>query len=489
MTAAPLKKRRWRLWICSALALLLLFVAFLPTLASYRPLTQSGLSAVLAATEVEVFVDRVSLGWLTITQIEGLQIRQREQKFNVSVPQMSNDVYFWQLIVNPRQLGNLEIIQPDLHFVIQEQENSLIDSIANEPTPLDPSKLTEALNRQISVNIRDATLSAQRPGGAAWKIEHFELSGHLTPATSQQGPLLRFDHIQAMDHFQLTEEMCDDLLKYAVPIMHGVTNVNGNASLRFEEWEFPLDNPKQGTGHGTLEIHEASLVSGPILKSITDALQMAPSVQIASNCEVKFKLADGRVYHEGLEIGLPHCRVQTSGSVGLDDTLDILCIIPIPVGDSIDETMPLLRSFQGKTIRLRITGTLQQPQVGLDDTFNQLTETFLGAGDGGEIPIDQVLSAATGLLQKMRAGVPGGTLDRLRTQPPAPIETPDLQRPLGGLFDRLRQGLGGVIDNGPPLPELTEEDPPPPPSAPPSLRGSSAPPPPRPESPGQPLDL
>ncbi|EAQ81986.1 hypothetical protein [Blastopirellula marina] len=473
MTAAPLKKRRRRWWVFSALAALLLFIAFLPTLASYRPLTQGGLSAVLAATEVEVFVDRVSFGWLAITQIEGLQIRQREGKFNVSVPQMSNDVYFWQLIANPRQLGNLEIIQPDLHFVIQKPEDSLIDSIADEPTPLDPEKLTEALNRQISVNIRDATLSAQRPGGAAWKIEHFELSGKLTPATSQQGPLLRLDHIQAMDHFQLTEEMCDDLLKYAVPIMHGVTNIHGEASLRFEAWEFPLENPQQGTGRGSLEIHEASLVSGPILKSITDALQMAPSVQIASNCKVKFKLADGRVYHEGLELGFPNCRVRTSGWVGLDDTLDILCVIPIPVGDSIDETLPLLQSLQGKTIRLRITGTLQQPQVGLDDTFNQLAQTFLGASDGGAIPVDQVLSAASGMLQKMRKGAPSETLDRLRKQQPLPMEPADLQRPLGGLFDRLRQGLGGVIETVPLQDEAMEEEPPPP----------------RPESPGRPLDL
>ncbi|PQO26292.1 hypothetical protein [Blastopirellula marina] len=438
MTDATPKKRRWRLWLFCACAALILLIAALPTIASYRPLTQSGLSAVLAASEVEVTVDSVSLGWLTPSQIEGLNIRQREDKFNVSVPHMRNDVYFWQLILNPRQLGNLDIVDPNLHFVIQKQEDSLVDAINAEPTPIDQTKLTQALNRQISVNIRNATLSAQRPGGANWQIDHFELSGHLTPANEERGPLLRFDHIQAMDHFKLTEEMCDDLLKYAVPIMHGVTNVNGEASLRFEAWEIPLDNPKRGSGRGTLEIHHASLVSGPVIRSITDALQIAPSVQIADDCHVKFRLENERVYHEGLELGLPNFRIQTSGSVGLDDTLDITCVIPIPIDESIDESMPILFALKGKTLRLHITGTLQEPQVDVADSLAELTQSILG-GEAGDIQVDQILGAAAGVLQRMREE--GPLID--------PQTTEEL-RPLGGLFNRLRKRLSGDDEEQPP---------------------------------------
>ncbi|MCC9605705.1 AsmA-like C-terminal region-containing protein [Blastopirellula sp. JC732] len=488
MTDETPKKRSWFWWIFCAFGAIVLFVAALPTLVSYRPLTQGGLSAVLAASEVEVMVDRVSLGWLTPTRIEGLKIHQREDKFEVSVPKMRNDVYFWQLIVNPRQLGNLEIIKPNLHFIIQKKEDSLIDSVASEPAPIDQKNLSEALNRQVSVEIQDATLSANRPGGAEWKIEHFDLSGHLTPSTDDHGPLLKFDHIQAMHHFKLTEEMCDDLLKYAVPIMHGVTNVNGEASLRFEEWEFPLDNPKAGSGHGTLEIHHASLIAGPVVRSVTDALQMAPTVQIADNCQVDFKLENGRIYHDGLEIGLPNCRVKTSGSVGLDDTLDILCVIPVPLDKTINEETPILNMLRGKTLRLKITGTLQQPIVGLADSPENMTETLLGNIQDGDIPVEEVLGAATGMLRRMREEMPNNPLQRLRTNPDPQAdvpETPPIPRPLGGLFDRLRQGISGAIENGPPL----EEEPPPPPPEPEKKPSSGAPPPPRPESPSSGIDL
>ncbi|TWT39387.1 AsmA-like C-terminal region-containing protein [Blastopirellula retiformator] len=499
MTDETPKKRSWFWWILSGAGAIALLIAAAPTLVSYRPLTQRGLSAVLAASEFEVMVDRVSLGWLTPTRIEGLQIRQREDKFTVSVPKMRNDVYFWQLIVNPRQLGNLEIIKPNLHFVIQKQEDSLIDSVASEPAPIDETKLTEALNRQVSIEIQDATLSANRPGGAEWKIEHFDLYGHLTPSTAEHGPLLQFDHIQAMHHFQLTEEMCDDLLKYAVPIMHGVTNVNGEASLRFEEWEFPLDNPKQGSGHGTLEIHHASLIAGPIVRSLTDALKIEPTVQIADNCQINFRLENGRVYHKGLEIGFPNCRVQTSGSVGLDDTLDILCVIPVPLDKTLSEETPILKMLRGKTVRLKITGTLQEPQVALADAPEVVAASFLEDVQEGDVDLGQAISAAGGMLQRMRSEMPINPLERLRGDASPTGEDAAAPRPLGGLFNRLRQGIGGMIDNGPPaemipsidIQPLPQEDvPPPPPMPDPTSRNSAgAPAPPRPEPSSRTIDL
>jgi hypothetical protein len=85
-------------------------------------------------------------------------------------------------------------------------------------------------------------------------------------------------------------------------------------------------------------------------------------VRVVKNAEVRFKLRDGRIYQEGLRMGLPDIDpkllVSLSGSVGLDKSLDL--VLEVPRIPSLLKKEP----DDPKTpVRLRITGTFDKPVV------------------------------------------------------------------------------------------------------------------------------
>jgi translocation and assembly module TamB len=76
---------------------------------------------------------------------------------------------------------------------------------------------------------------------------------------------------------------------------------------------------------------------------------------------VPFRLANGRVYHTGLELRFPELTIRTSGSVGLDGSLALVAEMPVPpkwLGNS-----KLARAAAAQTIRLPIAGTLSKPKL------------------------------------------------------------------------------------------------------------------------------
>ena len=85
-------------------------------------------------------------------------------------------------------------------------------------------------------------------------------------------------------------------------------------------------------------------------------------VRIVENADVRFQVRDGRIYHEGLRMGLPDIDpkllVSSSGSVGLDKSLDLVLEVPrivSPFKKDIDDPKA--------PVRLRITGTFDKPVV------------------------------------------------------------------------------------------------------------------------------
>jgi hypothetical protein len=90
----------------------------------------------------------------------------------------------------------------------------------------------------------------------------------------------------------------------------------------------------------------------------------------------QFMLAEERVWHKGLEFGLPLAKpgqrldVESSGSVGLaDGSLDVTLKLPIPA--DLPQDRPLLAALAGKTVSVGIGGVLGAPQVNFNGSIKQ----------------------------------------------------------------------------------------------------------------------
>lgn len=180
---------------------------------------------------------------------------------------------------------------------------------------------------------------------------------HLAPGpmmlTLERGPLAT--------QVQITPAMCASALKYIAPVLAGVTTAQGAFSIELDRCRVPLDNPADGNVAGRLIIHSVEVGPGPLIRELAVLLQREAPARLRRESVVPFRMAAGRIHHEDLELIFPDVTIRTQGSVGLDQTVNLVASLPVPPKWL---TNDLLRSaFQGQEVRLPVGGTLAAPRL------------------------------------------------------------------------------------------------------------------------------
>lgn len=161
---------------------------------------------------------------------------------------------------------------------------------------------------------------------------------------------------------RIDPEMCAYGLQYVAPALAGVTAVEGLFSIEMDECRIPLDNPAMGKLSGRFTVHSVEIGPGPLIREIvTVLLPGATSAKLTRESVIAFQMADGRVYHNGMELQFPELTIRTKGSVGLDKTLDMTAEMPIPPAWIRDARAAAV--LRGQAITLPIRGTLDRPQI------------------------------------------------------------------------------------------------------------------------------
>ena len=211
---------------------------------------------------------------------------------------------------------------------------------------------------------------------------------------------LRLDRAPAMivlqserviDKVKLSPELCAGWLKFVAPIMADATRVDGRFSVVIASGALPLGDPTTGEVAGQFTIHEAELAPGPFaaqvvmivdrIKALTKSRSLKPADLLAlaeqtasppngggnrawvtlPEQEVPFRMTNGRVFHEGLTLVTKEATLKTRGSVGLDESLDL--VIEVPVRDEWIAQNKSLSSLRGKSLQIPVRGSLTQPQL------------------------------------------------------------------------------------------------------------------------------
>ncbi|MBN2474168.1 MAG: hypothetical protein JXB62_06155 [Pirellulales bacterium] len=184
--------------------------------------------------------------------------------------------------------------------------------------------------------------------------------------TLPAGPLIR--------QVQITPSMCDSALKYIAPVLADVTTAEGRFSIDLEGCRVPLADPAQGELAGKLTVHSVQVGPGPLIRELAVLLRRESPARLRRESTVDFRMVDGRVYHQGLELTFPDLTIRTFGSVGLDQSLALVAEMPIPpkwIGNNV-----LGSALKDQTIRLPIGGTLDRPQID-HRTLEQLNRQFI----------------------------------------------------------------------------------------------------------------
>lgn len=189
--------------------------------------------------------------------------------------------------------------------------------------------------------------------------------------------VLEHDAGLVIDQVELTPEMCRGWLQYVAPLVANATAAKGKFSVTLGPTRVLLSQPQMSDISGRMQVHSAQIGPGPLTYQLLDlARQIAAMARGQLPQEggtnwnqwlelppqqIVFRMARGRVYHDRLQLVAGDVVIQTRGSVGLDQSLDL--VAEVPIRDEWVQQSRFLAGLRGQVLQLPITGTLTQPRV------------------------------------------------------------------------------------------------------------------------------
>jgi hypothetical protein len=86
-----------------------------------------------------------------------------------------------------------------------------------------------------------------------------------------------------------------------------------------------------------------------------------PTLLSISDQQVTFRLVDGRVYHEGMNMDVGPVTLRTQGWVALDESIGL--VVEIPVKSEWFGGSQAPTGLRDQTLQIPMSGTLRQPKI------------------------------------------------------------------------------------------------------------------------------
>lgn len=372
-------------WIVTSVAVAILAaIVCLPSILG----TPERVSRIVAAAFPELHADvklaGVRVGWLGPLTLDGLQLVPRAGgNAPIAIRQVEVSNGLAGILLSAGDLGRVRIEGLEADLVFDRNHRSNLDAILPPEAPAAggtprPSRGPRRAAVRLKLDVEDAIVRIAGPWASEpWLSEPIDLHAALANAADGYAEWT-IEPVQLLSEAELTQPVAHEVLAYIVPVLADATRTSGRFSLRLDGARLPIGRPEQAQLAGLLAMHEVNLGPGPLVenmfRSMPFGLGPPPTVRIADESNVVFHLADRRMWHRGLEFGIPlkqpgqRLDVQSQGSVGLADrSLDLKLTLPIPA--DLPQDRPLVAALAGKQISLGVGGVLGDPKVIFDGSI------------------------------------------------------------------------------------------------------------------------
>lgn len=253
-------------------------------------------------------------------------------------------------------------------------------------------KWTEALSAKSSIGWDSANVVGIDIGGAEiplviengrfaskaeFPVSQGVLRWNLDGDLVAEPMVIRQTQQRVIENVAITRQMCQGWLKYVTPLLADVTSVQGNLTLDIDRAElYPTESFRQ-TVEGRLHVHGANVGPGPLADQILNLVTQIRNLRRGAGAadgggqptswlqlpeqNIAFAVDRGRVSHRDMKIQAGDVLLTTSGSVGLDGSLELIAGVPI-LKEWVDKT-PALQPLAGQMIQIPIRGTVARPQL------------------------------------------------------------------------------------------------------------------------------
>ncbi|MCE9603917.1 MAG: hypothetical protein K8U03_03340 [Planctomycetia bacterium] len=394
---APRPKSKWR-WVRRiGLATTLVVVGLIgaaPTIVSKNPeLRDRLIRRFLGDLNGDVVIKDFSVGWFSPLTIRGLALHPRSDSQPVpgssanrepliTAEAVEADRDLWRMLWDRADVGTIRIERPQVFLALGEKGQSNFSEVFGpilEREAKTPRSLTFGARAQIvDGTLRGISAETREP----WQIAGINLAvGVRSAQVSKSGkPELFVERGNLVSKGALTVGLCNDVLKYIAPVVAKTASVRGLVSIDLDDWRLPWKDFGSGDLSGRLTMHTVEVGPGAMTKSILhqaallpflgDLMRSLPApdfVNIAHDSVIVFKmLPGGRLHHEGLRFSLADLiDVQTHGSVGLDETLDLVASLGIHPPNPEERKLALMRQLSSQQWPVNIRGKLGAPAIDL----------------------------------------------------------------------------------------------------------------------------
>ncbi len=178
-----------------------------------------------------------------------------------------------------------------------------------------------------------------------------------------------------IDHAMITPKMTNSALGYMAPLIAGVGQAEGELSLQLENSHIPLHDTNMADIYARLILHRLKVEPSPVLKELGVLFNgNVKSLTIASENTIPIRVVNRRIYHDQMRLQMGNILLTSSGSVGMDGSLNLLIEMPIPPSWL---NSPILKSsFGNRLIKIPVQGTIHNPKIDRK-TLEYLTKQFI----------------------------------------------------------------------------------------------------------------
>ena len=425
-----------RATLATGVAVALLGLASVPWLLA-SPSRISGLVArAMPQLKADVRFGGVKLGWLGPLVLEDIHVVPHDGgREAISIRRVEISHGLAGILLSLGDLGRLRVEGLEADVVFDADRNSNLKkmfqatpaAIASDAPAADRPQPARHSPVRLQLDVVNAIVRIAGPWSAEqWVSDPINVRARLAPSVNGPWSEWNVEPVQLLADARLEPAVAQGVLAYIAPVMADATRTGGRFSLRLEGATLPVGAPEGGRLSGVLSMHAVDLGPGPlvmnIIRSLPFALPAPPAIRIADQSHVEFHLADRRVWHKGLEFGVPlskpgqRLELQSSGSVGLDDkALDLKLDLPIPA--DLPQDRPLLASLAGRTFSVRIGGVLGEPRVNFDGSLRAT------AGD----VVAELVGRLRGTGRPPVVRPPQAAQPAAMPQPPAPAWRPNAE--------------------------------------------------------------
>jgi hypothetical protein len=214
---------------------------------------------------------------------------------------------------------------------------------------------------QLALGPFDLAASGGRLRGAPWL--------RLLPAPGE----LIVPPGRCLDRVVLTRQLCDRWVKWLVPLIGQSTHTQGLVSVDLAGARLPLSDPFGGEASGQVIFENLESTPGeqvrPLMNLIVK-LQSAIDPRFAFGDKavllrvrpepVSVRLADRRLWHEGLVMDAGQLVIRSGGSVGADGTLAM--VVEVAFRGDIAGATPVVGQLLRTPLAIPLKGTVHRPQ-------------------------------------------------------------------------------------------------------------------------------